>query len=71
MSLPYPQTSAPGIEEELSERSFRAVRVKDRAEQPLKPIRRKHRAHKKGERRRENSREINNNMKNFNTTKET
>lgn len=38
VSLPYPQTSAPGREEELSERSFWAVRVKDRAEQPLKPI---------------------------------
>lgn len=62
LRLPYPQTSAPGREEELSERSLWAVRVKDRAEQPLKPIRSKHRAHEEGESRM-SSREINNNLK--------
>lgn len=70
VSLPYPQTSAPGREEELSERSLWAVRVKDGAEQPLKPIRSKRRAHKEGESRM-SSREINNNMKkNFNSAEE-
>lgn len=69
LNFPYSQTSAPGREEELSERSFWAVGVKDRAEQPLKPIRSKHRAHTEGESSK-CSREINNNMKNFDTTEE-
>ena len=68
VSLPYPQTSAPEREEELSERSFWATRVKDRAEKPLKTIE-ANRAHKEGESSK-SSREINNNMKNFHTAEE-